>query len=334
MLDLRRLKILREFAEHGTIAGTAQALGYTASAVSQQLSALEREVSASLLDRTARSAELTDTGRLLAEQAEQILALVEAAESALAAQTDVPRGRVTVTAFPTAAVAFAPKLAEILRRHERMQLVLRQAMEGTGAHKVSAGEIDVAVVDDWSGLAPDTRAGKLRHIHLLRDPMVLALPADHPLADPRRPVDLHRLRDEAWIAAPHGEPSRQGTDRLLADIGGAPSAAWEFEGLGTILSLVARGIGIAAVPALALVSGSSGLAYRRFPEDAPSRDIYAVIRASSLRRPSIDVTLRALLTAASEMDETLSDTLESEGHGGILRRPDPGTPGGGDQPSA
>lgn len=132
MLDLRRLQILREFAEHGTIAATAQALDYTASAVSQQLSTLEREVGASLLDRTARSAELTDTGRLLAEQAEQILAMVEAAEAALAAQTDTPRGRVTVTAFPTAAVAFAPRLAQSLRRHERMQLVLRQAMEGSG----------------------------------------------------------------------------------------------------------------------------------------------------------------------------------------------------------
>ncbi|MDA8372107.1 MAG: LysR family transcriptional regulator [Nocardiopsaceae bacterium] len=310
MLDLRRLQILREFAEQGSIAATASVLGYTPSAVSQQLSALERETGTPLLDRTARSAELTDTGRVLAEYAEQILAMVEAAESALAAQTDLAIGRVTVTAFPTAAVAFAPLLAQSLRRHEGMQLVLRQTMEGTGTRQVSAAEVDIALVDDWSGRRPDDTAGKLRHIRLMRDPMVLAVPADHPLACPDRPVELHRLLDAAWIMAPHGEPSRAATDRLLADVGGAPAAAWEFEGLGTILSLVARGIGIAAVPALALTAGTPGLTFRRLPGSVPVREVYAVVRASSIRRPAIDATLQALQAAAGEVRRALGEALE------------------------
>ncbi|GAA3735941.1 DNA-binding transcriptional LysR family regulator [Spinactinospora alkalitolerans] len=308
MLDLRRLHLLNEFANQGTIAATAAALGYTPSAVSQQLSTLEREVGAPLLDRTARSAELTDAGRLLAEQAEQILAMVEAAESVLASQAGVALGRVTMTAFPTAAVAFAPSLAQRLGEHEGMQLVLRQTMEGTGTRLVSTAEVDVALVDDWSGRRPDSAAGKLRHYHLLHDPMVLAVPEEHPLADPDVEVDLRRLRDESWVTAPQGEPSRGATDRLLAEFGGAPAAAWEFEGLGTILSLVSRGIGIAAVPALALTAGTGGIAIRRLPHGAPVRDVYAVVRGGSVRRPAINATLQALYAAAQDVRRALGAT--------------------------
>src|SRR5258707_3829136 len=123
MLDTHRLRLLREFAERGTIAATAAALGYTPSAVSQQLAALEREAGAVLLDRTARAAELTDAGRRLAEHAERILALIEAAEADLSAA--VPSGRVTVTAFPTAAVAFGPALVRRARAHPWLTPPLR-----------------------------------------------------------------------------------------------------------------------------------------------------------------------------------------------------------------
>ena len=96
----------------------------------------------------------------------------------------------------------------------------------------------------------------LRYYALLRDPVVLIVPRDHPLADPAVPVDLRQLRETSrWMAAPEGEPSRQAVDRLLETAGGAPAVPWEFEGLGTIVSLVARGIGVAAVPRLALAAG-------------------------------------------------------------------------------
>ena len=107
MLDLHRLRLLKEFADRGTIAATAAALGYTPSAVSQQLSALEREAGAALLDRAARSVELTDNGRRLAVHAEIILAQVEAAEADLSAHEREPSGQVSVAAFPSAAAAFA-----------------------------------------------------------------------------------------------------------------------------------------------------------------------------------------------------------------------------------
>ncbi len=306
MLDLRRLQLLREFSSRGTIAATAAALGYTASAVSQQLATLERETGVALLDRSPRGAELTDAGQLLVNQAEEILALVEAAESVLAEQANIALGVVTVTAFPTAAVAFAPLLAPPLRSYEGMQLVLRQTLLATGTQKVRSREVDIALVDDWTGQHPGRGPDSgLRHVHLLRDPMVLAVPEGHRLADPEVPLVLDQMLGESWIVAPEGERSRYGTDRLFAEVGGLPAAAWEFEGLGTILSLVSRGIGIAAVPALAMVGAPAGLACRPLPS-SPERHVYAVLRPASLRRPAVRVTLAALREAARRVEEELS----------------------------
>src|ERR1700674_5202365 len=141
MLDLHRLRLLQEFAARGSIARTAAVLGYTPSAVSQQLAALEREAGTALLDRSARRAELTDAGRRLAGHAERILAMVEEAETDLSTEAQEPAGRV---------VASAPALAGSRRTHPRLTLVLRQTPAGEGLRQVRSGEVDVAIVDDWT----------------------------------------------------------------------------------------------------------------------------------------------------------------------------------------
>src|SRR6185312_1385705 len=137
MLDLHRLRLLQEFAARGSIARTAAVLGYTPSAVSQQLAALEREAGAALLDRSARAAELTDAGRRLVRHAAEILAMIEVAEADLSAQE--PVGRVAISAFPTAAVAFAPALTRTVRAHEGLTLLLRQTGGSEGLRQVRAG---------------------------------------------------------------------------------------------------------------------------------------------------------------------------------------------------
>jgi DNA-binding transcriptional LysR family regulator len=306
MLDTHRLRLLREFAARGTIAATAAALGYTPSAVSQQLAALEREAGAVLLDRTARAAELTDAGRRLVEHAERILAMVEAAEADLSSAE--PVGRVTVTAFPTAAVAFGPALVRRVRAHPRQTRLLRETQREEGLRLVRSGEADVALVADWSGRLASSGPGSgnedsgvLRFYRLLEDRLVLVLPRGHPVADPAKPVELDLLRDAPWLAAPAAEPSRQAVDRLLASTGGMPPAPWEFEGLSTILSLVARGIGIAALPRLTLAVGDRRVAVRELPGTGQARDVYAVARASSMRRPSVAVILAALDAAAERL---------------------------------
>ena len=303
MLDLHRLRLLTEFAARGSIAGTAAVLGYTPSAVSQQLAALEREAGTALLDRTARRAELTDAGRRLAAHAERILAMVEEAETDLSARAAEPTGRVVATAFPSAAVAFAPALARSLRAHPRLTLVLRQTQAGEGLRQVRSGEVDVAIVDDWTGrLAGEIEGSILSCYHLIRDQLVLVVPRAHRAADPAQAVDLRALRHEPWLAAPAGEPSRQAVDRLLAAAGVAPPVLSEFEGMSTIVSLVARGLGIAILPRLAVAAGERRVAVRDLPHGLdPARDVHAVARTASVRRPSVTVIITAVRAAARTM---------------------------------
>jgi DNA-binding transcriptional LysR family regulator len=306
MLDIRRLRMLHEFAARGSIARTADALGYTPSAVSQQLAALEREAGTALLDRTARSAGLTDAGRRLARHAERILAMVEEAEADLSAHAAEPSGRVVVTAFPSAAVAFAPALARSLRAHPRLNLLLRQSQPDHGLQLVRSGEAEVAIADDWTGRMAAS-LGVLTCYHLLRDPLVLVVERGHPAADPKLPVDLRALRDEPWLAAPAGEPSRQAVDRLLATVGVTPPVPSEFEGLGTVANLVARGLGIAIMPRLAVGAYERRLVVRELPAGLDlARDIYAVARTASVARPSVAVIIAALRGAARSLSARMA----------------------------
>ncbi|MGH3171744.1 MAG: LysR family transcriptional regulator [Trebonia sp.] len=310
MLDIRRLRMLHEFAARGSIARTAEALGYTPSAVSQQLAVLEKEAGTALLDRTARSAGLTDAGRRLAAYAERILAMVEEAEADLSARASEPSGRVVVTAFPSAAVAFAPALARSLRTHPQLSLLLRQSSPPEGLQLVRSGEVEVAIVDDWTGrLAADLTGmneasadpvqGVLSYYHLVRDPLVLVVARGHPAVDPERPVDLRALRNEPWLAAPSGEPSRDAFDRLLAAVGVASPVPSEFEGLGTVANLVARGLGIAIMPRLAVGAYERRVVVRELPAGLDlARDVFAVARTASLARPSVAVIVGALRGAA------------------------------------
>ncbi len=308
MLDVHRLRLLLEFAERGTIASTAAALGYTPSAVSQQLAALEREVGTPLLDRTPRAARLTDAGRRLAARAAEILAMIEAAEADLAAPE--PAGRVALTAFPTAAVAFAPALTRTAREHPGLSVVLRQASGREVLRLVRAGRVDVAIVDDWTGRLADGQSPPLSFFPLVTDPLVLVVPRGHWAGDQDVPVSLRRLRDEPWLAPPVGEASRGGVDQVLAAAGGVAEAPSEFEGLATILSLVARGIGVAIMPRLALAAGEGRVVVRDLPGTSPVRDIYAVARESSLHRPAVAVIIKALTAAARNLPGTAAKAAD------------------------
>jgi DNA-binding transcriptional LysR family regulator len=333
MLDIRRLRMLREFAARGSIARTAEALGYTPSAVSQQLAVLEREAGTPLLDRTARSAGLTAAGRRLAVHAERILAMVEEAESDLSAQAAQPSGRVVVTAFPSAAVAFAPALARSLRAHPKLSLLLREADPAEGLQLVRSGEVEAAIVDDWTGrlsalvtsppghssmdgdggAGADHGQGVLSYYHLVRDPLVLVVARDHPAANPDLPVDLRALRNEPWLAAPSGEPSRQATDRLLAAVGLTPPVPSEFEGLGTVANLVARGLGIAIMPRLAVGAYERRLVVRELPAGLDlARDVFAVARTASVARPSVAVIVSALRGAARSISQRAGSTRDTQ----------------------
>jgi DNA-binding transcriptional LysR family regulator len=302
MLDLTRLRLLDEFARRGSIAETAVALGYSASAVSQQLATLEREAGAALLDRTARSARLTDAGQRLAVRATQILAAVEAAEAEIAARASTPAGPVVVAAFPAAAIAVAPTLIRQLQAYPDLTLVMRQTPAECRLTDIRAGHVDIALDADWTGQPPDSgpdSSDGYTRLHLSRQTLLLAVPATHRLADPNEPVEVTALRDETWIAMPPQEPARQALDRFL---GSPQQIRWEFEGLATIVALVSQGIGIALVPPVALAGRHHGVVTRELPAPAPTFDMYAVTRTAALRNPAVAAALAALRKAAADTD--------------------------------
>ncbi|MGH8791478.1 MAG: LysR substrate-binding domain-containing protein [Stackebrandtia sp.] len=300
MLDPRKLRLLHEFANRGSIAAVADALDYTASAVSQQLAALEKEAGVALLDRTARSAALTDAGRRLVTHATQILAAIEAAEVDIAASETVPSGRVVVSSYPTAAVAFAPPVARQLRRHTKLTLALHQADAAESLNQLRSGDVDIALIDDWTGTDRPKQSDTLSFHRLCHDPLVLVAPQGHRLATAQS-IHLSELTDESWIATLKGEPSRQALDRLLRATGSAPSMQWEFEGLDTVLTLVARGLGITIAPKMAVSTRYYHVDVRELPPPSVGRDVYAVYRTASAHRPSVLEVFRCLRSAAQKL---------------------------------
>ncbi|MFC4336525.1 LysR family transcriptional regulator [Salininema proteolyticum] len=292
MLALSRLRLLYEFASHGSIRATAIATGQTASAVSQQLRALEKEIGVPLLERTARSARLTDTGQRLVEHAGEILDAIAAAEADVASMDDSPQGQVTVSATPSVAVALAGSVMRRVRKHPDLTLVFRQQPTASEAvSRVKTGEVDLALVDDWSGMRHPETEGPLTYHYLFHDPLMAILPKGHRLAEEER-ISMRRLAGESWIASPEGEPSRVALERLWRrESIKAPLSV--FEGLDTILTLVSKGLGVTVAPWMATL-GRRGISTRPLIGVAPAREIYVVHRTVSKARPSVMTVLRAL----------------------------------------
>lgn len=288
VLELRRLALLHRFAACGSISATAAATGYSASAVSQQLAVLETEAGVALLERTARSAALTDAGRTLAAHAATVLSAVEAAESALAEHAGAVTGRLVVSAIPTAAAALVPALVGLRREHPGLELVVHQYGPAEALARLRTRDVDVAVVDDWGprrAAEPD-----LCRVRLLRDPLVLAGPRDH----------------DTWLCPPPDQPSRAPTDRLLAAAGIVPVVRWEFQGLATIADLVAHGAGAAVLPALAVLGAEVPLTALT---PARHRRVDVVIRAGARARPAVAAALAVLRAHGEDLEARCHDLV-------------------------
>jgi len=202
MLDVKRLRVLREVAGRGSFSAAAESLSYTQSAVSQQIAALEREAGTTLVERGARGIRLTDAGRALVEHSDAILARLAAAEAELEAIAGLRGGRVRLGSFATAGAALLPRAVAIFtRRHPGVELSLVEAEPEESVARLKAGELDVAIVMAYANvpIAADEPAREgIEEVHLLDDPMHVALPLDHPSAR-KRSLRLRDLRAETWI---------------------------------------------------------------------------------------------------------------------------------------
>jgi DNA-binding transcriptional LysR family regulator len=289
MLDLGRLRALHALATHGTITRAAMALGYTPSAVSQQIAKLERETRTDLLDRQAGKVALTPSGHALAQAAAEVIAVLERAEAELEERRGLPRGELVLAAFPTACRGFvAAALAELGRRYEGLECRLVEVDPSRALTLVAQGEVDLAVVHDWDN-APLPLPPSLTEAAIGEDFADITLPEGHPLAG-REVLASTDLLGERWISQGPGAMCHRW---LMETFDARATIAYQVEEYESQLALLKAGLGVALLPRLGRPQLPPGV--RAVPlRPAPSRRVTAVWRRRSGQRPSIVASLDVL----------------------------------------
>ena len=303
MLDLRRLRLLRELHERGTIAAVADALGYTPSAVSQGLATLEREVGVRLLERAGRGVRLTDPALVLAEHATALLDRAAVAESELAAAAGTVTGRGRIAGFHSVALHLAiPAMQELATRAPRLRCEFVEAEPEDALPALALGDLDLVLGDEWQH-GPWRLPEGLERQELLRDPVHLVLPAAHPAAARHaEEVPLAELAGEAW-ATGHAEMGwEEMTQRICRERGGfEPDVRHRMSDPAIGVALVAHGLAVTMLPDLVRPGRDPGVVLRRVAGGPLHRQIFAVIRAADAARPSTQALLAAMRDAAAQL---------------------------------
>jgi DNA-binding transcriptional LysR family regulator len=295
MLDVRRLRLLRELAHRGTIAAVADALAYTPSAVSQQLSALEREAGTALLDRGGRRVTLTPAAHALVEHAEAVLERLEQAAADLAAVRAGPAGPLRIGAFPSAARAVVPAaLSALSSAHPDLEPQLHELDPAAVAGALRAGDVDVALVHDYD-FVPEPPEPGLDTVALFEEAMFLATPRTLvPLPD--EPHPLRRWRTAPWIVAPSTTRCGTMTLRACEAAGFAPQVRHVVDDFPVVLALVAIGGAVALVPELGVAAAPPEVALTPLPMH---RRTLAACRRGAGGRPAIAAFIAAMRAAAN-----------------------------------
>ena len=294
-LNISRLRILREIATRGTISAAAEALWITPSAVSQQMTALERELGVALLERTPRSVRLTDAGTRLVAHAETILADCEAAIADLEAGTGEVTGTVRVSAFTTAEQQFLlPALQIVRERYPKLKVLVTDFEPVDAMPALKSGQFDVVVGHEYNVRPPYADPG-IDRTQILTERMLLALPAAHPLAD--KSARLLDFADERWIVGPEGTSCRDAVVCAANIAGFEPTIELQFEDYRVIADAVRRGLGVALIPRIADLYGIGGLSLRALEDPRLERTIFAAVRKGSSENPGISAVLEALRAA-------------------------------------
>ncbi len=300
MLDLHRLLLLRELEARGTVAAAAQALGYTPSAVSQQLAVLEREAGVALTQRAGRGLRLTDAGHVLAAHASTLLAAAEEAEADLARAADSVTGTVRVAAFQTAMLHLViPAVAAVQARHPHLRVETVEAEVEEALPGLRHQRIDLLIGDEYEGL-PRERHADLQRETLLREQVRLILPADHPLARARRRPALAALAGAVWSSTQAGSGHRAMVVNACRTLGGfEPDVRHSSNDLLILLELVRTAGVVTLLPDLVQTAGDPSVRARTPAEGAIHREVYALTRRTGAGRPALVAVREALSRAAA-----------------------------------
>ncbi|GGZ73749.1 LysR family transcriptional regulator [Streptomyces bluensis] len=292
MLDLQRLRALHAVSVHGTVGAAAAALGYTPSAVSQQIAKLERETRTVLLERQGRGVRLTEQAQHLVATAGELLTIVERAETELEERRGVPAGRLTVAAFASAARGLMPGvLADLAVRHPALDARLTEVEPHLSVDLVAKGAVDMAVAHDWD-IAPLPAPEGVEQAVIGEDLCDLLVPSGHPFAA-RRSVRRTDLKGERWICQPPGRVCHDWLVRTLRAAGCEPDIVHQAEENPTLVALVAAGLGVALIPRLGRGPLPAGVVEVAL-DPMPVRRLYALWRTGASRRPAIAETVRTL----------------------------------------
>ena len=299
MLDPRRLAVLREFAAQGTIARAAAALSFTPSAVSQQLSQLQRESGVALFRRAGRRLELTDAGRMLAARAGALLARLEEVETELAQAAGDVRGTVRVAAFQTASRALVlPAIDQLAGTHPGLRMELVELEGEESLPLLARGGAELAIAEEYEH-APRPRMAGLERVYLDPDEMVLALPAAHAAAAAGDPVPLAAASELAWATGHAGTAYSDMVTRVCRAVGGfEPDVRYRVSDMDLLVGLVAGGRAAAVVPTLGRPEREPGVAVRRIAGGDFRRALFVAMRASDRARPATAAALAAIEEAA------------------------------------
>jgi DNA-binding transcriptional LysR family regulator len=306
MLDTNRLRVLCEVARLGSFSAAAGSLSYTPSAISQQISALEREVGVGLVERGARGATLTDAGSVLVRHAKEILGRMAAAEDELEAMLGLRTGRLRLGSFATAAAAFVPRaITEFRREHPAVDVGLIEADPDEATDALRAYELDLALIYKFP-LEPAPDLAGLDYVPLLDDRLNVALPSDHRLAKRKR-LKLADLAEEPWVQGVHRGTTVGVLPAACRAAGFEPRIVFRSDDHAAVQGSVAAGLGVAVVPAMTLQTARRDIVMRPLvvEGDLLRREVGVAVRAHALRPPAVVAMVEVLSSVSGEFGETV-----------------------------
>lgn len=299
MLESGRLRALREVARRGSITAAADALGYTTSAISQQIAALEREVATVLVERGPRGVKLTEPGRVLAAVAEEVLGRLAAAELELQALAGVRSGLLRLGWFATAGSTLMPQaMALFEQRYPDVQLDLFQGDPDECVPRLRNHELELALVYEFD-LEPPLPTD-IDQVVLLEDPLHIGLPPGHPLAERER-VRLQDLAQERWIQGVRHGSTVDVLPRACRIAGFEPRIAFQTDDRIAVEGLVAAGVGVALIPRLTVPTVRGDIVVRPLEARGLTRTVLAVPAPGSYRPPAATAMLDILQGVSEEL---------------------------------
>jgi molybdate transport repressor ModE-like protein len=306
MLDVKRLRILREVANRGSFSAAADALYLSQSAVSQQVATLEKEVGMKLLDRTNGGPRLTDAGQVLISHADAVICRLEEAERELSALAGLEGGSLRLASFASASATVVTRaVSAFTARHPEVEVRLAEGEPEESVPAIRRGEYDMAVVFDYPS-SPLEVGRDLELIHLLTERMHLAMPADHPLAGSPA-ADLADFADTAWLAGTCASSCNELVKSFCRGAGFEPRIAYESDDYTVLQGLVAAGLGVTLLPDM--VAGTnlrSELVVVPIAPEAPQRRIWAAARSAGSRSAATEAMLATLQQVGREFADELS----------------------------